>query len=199
MESLEFQKNHRGEDDVALFDFTSLYAAENAARIVERGGKRALMCLVGDSLIEVSSRSTVMFIMYTVSNHVCMLCVVSPTMYIWGADCSTYYVVCTVYVCCVYCVRSSVVCTVYNHVCMLCVLSPTMYVCCVYCLQPCMYVVCTVSNHVCMLCVLSSTMHVCCTPTLHVSSNVYLCLLPPVIYPVFTVSSCICCVNCPQR
>jgi hypothetical protein len=52
MESLEFQKNHRGEDDVALFDFTSLYAAENAARIVERGGKRALMCLVGDSLIE---------------------------------------------------------------------------------------------------------------------------------------------------
>ena len=54
MESLEFEKNHRGEDDVALFDFTSLFAAENAARIIERQGKKLLMCLAGDSLIEVS-------------------------------------------------------------------------------------------------------------------------------------------------
>ena len=54
MESLEFKKNHRGEDDVALFDFTSLFAAENAARIIERQGKKLLMCLAGDSLIEVS-------------------------------------------------------------------------------------------------------------------------------------------------
>ena len=50
---LEFERNHRGENDVALFDFTSLFAAENASRIVERKGKRILMCLAGDSLLEV--------------------------------------------------------------------------------------------------------------------------------------------------
>ena len=43
----------RGEDDVALFDFTSLFASENAARIVERKGRRILLCVAGDSLIEV--------------------------------------------------------------------------------------------------------------------------------------------------
>ena len=49
----EFVINDKGIEDVALFDFTSLFAAENAARIVERKGKRLLMCLVGDSLLEV--------------------------------------------------------------------------------------------------------------------------------------------------
>ena len=39
---------------MALFDFTSLFASENAARIVERKGKSILLCVVGDSLIEVS-------------------------------------------------------------------------------------------------------------------------------------------------
>ena len=50
---MEFEKNHRGENDVALFDFTSLFASENAARIIERKGKRILLCLAGDSLLEV--------------------------------------------------------------------------------------------------------------------------------------------------
>lgn len=49
----EFVINDKGIEDVALFDFTSLFAAEYAARIVERKGKRLLMCLVGDSLLEV--------------------------------------------------------------------------------------------------------------------------------------------------
>ena len=62
MESLEFEKNHRGEDDVAIFDFTSLFAAENAARIIERQGKKLLTCLVGDTLIEVSDLNVVMYI-----------------------------------------------------------------------------------------------------------------------------------------
>ena len=44
---------YRGEDDVALFDFTSLFASENAARIVERKGRRVLLCVAGDSLNEV--------------------------------------------------------------------------------------------------------------------------------------------------
>ena len=52
---VKFEKNHRGENDVALFDFTSLFAAENAARILERKGKRILLCVAGDTLIEVRS------------------------------------------------------------------------------------------------------------------------------------------------
>ena len=51
-----FEKNHRGENDVALFDFTSLFASENAARVVERKGKKILLCLVGDSLLEVCTK-----------------------------------------------------------------------------------------------------------------------------------------------
>ena len=50
---VEFEKNHRGENDVALFDFTSMYAAENASRIIERKGKRILLCIAGDALLQV--------------------------------------------------------------------------------------------------------------------------------------------------
>jgi hypothetical protein len=49
---LNFAKNHYGQPDVAMFDFTSLFQAENASRIVERRGRRLLMTLVGDSLLE---------------------------------------------------------------------------------------------------------------------------------------------------
>ncbi|XP_044734028.1 F-actin-monooxygenase Mical-like isoform X2 [Chrysoperla carnea] len=52
MPNLEFAVNHYGQPDVAMFDFTSMYAAENASRVVERNGYRLLMCLVGDSLLE---------------------------------------------------------------------------------------------------------------------------------------------------
>lgn len=50
---LEFAKNHYGQPDVAMFDFTSLFQAENASRFLERKGKRLLMALIGDSLLEV--------------------------------------------------------------------------------------------------------------------------------------------------
>ena len=50
---LEFAKNHKGEKDIALFDFSTMYISENASRIVERKGKRLLLCVAGDSLIEV--------------------------------------------------------------------------------------------------------------------------------------------------
>lgn len=50
---LEFAVNHYGQSDVAMFDFTSMYAAENASRVIERRGHRLLMTLVGDSLLEV--------------------------------------------------------------------------------------------------------------------------------------------------
>ncbi|XP_023314724.1 F-actin-monooxygenase Mical isoform X3 [Trichogramma pretiosum] len=52
MMDMEFAVNHYGQPDVAMFDFTSMYAAENASRVIERRGHRLLMILVGDSLLE---------------------------------------------------------------------------------------------------------------------------------------------------
>ena len=52
--TLNYALNHHGQPDVAMFDFTSLFQAENSLRIVERNNKRLLMSLVGDSLLEVS-------------------------------------------------------------------------------------------------------------------------------------------------
>ncbi|XP_078000578.1 uncharacterized protein LOC144453173 [Glandiceps talaboti] len=49
---LDFALNHYGLPDVAMFDFTSMFAAENAARVVERNGCQLLVQLVGDSLLE---------------------------------------------------------------------------------------------------------------------------------------------------
>jgi hypothetical protein len=40
---------------VALFDFTSIYQAEYAARAISRQGKDLFVCVAGDSLLEVSS------------------------------------------------------------------------------------------------------------------------------------------------
>lgn len=51
--SLDYAMNHYGQDDVAMFDFTSIFHAENASRVVERNGHKLLLCLVGDSLLEV--------------------------------------------------------------------------------------------------------------------------------------------------
>ena len=51
---LDFALNHHRKEDVAMFDFTSLYAAEHASRIYERDGYRLLSMIVGDSLLEVS-------------------------------------------------------------------------------------------------------------------------------------------------
>ncbi|CAF0758471.1 unnamed protein product [Adineta ricciae] len=50
--TFEFAENHYGTADVQMFDFTSLFHAVNASRIVERNGKQLFMGLVGDSLLE---------------------------------------------------------------------------------------------------------------------------------------------------
>ncbi|XP_053304933.1 F-actin-monooxygenase MICAL2 isoform X2 [Spea bombifrons] len=50
--SLDFAINHYGQPDVAMFDFTSMYASENAALVRERHGHLLLVALVGDSLLE---------------------------------------------------------------------------------------------------------------------------------------------------
>ena len=39
---------------MALFDFTSLFAAEHSSRIIRRHGKTLLLMLAGDSLLEVT-------------------------------------------------------------------------------------------------------------------------------------------------
>ncbi|XP_034392340.1 F-actin-monooxygenase mical1 [Cyclopterus lumpus] len=49
---LQFAKNHAGQPDVAMFDFTCMHRAENASLVRERGGKKLLMGLVGDCLVE---------------------------------------------------------------------------------------------------------------------------------------------------
>ncbi|XP_047437053.1 F-actin-monooxygenase mical2b isoform X5 [Mugil cephalus] len=50
--TLDFAMNHCGQPDVAMFDFTSMYASENAALVRERSGRQLLVALVGDSLLE---------------------------------------------------------------------------------------------------------------------------------------------------
>lgn len=53
--SLDFAINHYGQPDVAMFDFTCMYASENAALVREQNGHQLLVALVGDSLLEVST------------------------------------------------------------------------------------------------------------------------------------------------
>lgn len=60
---LEFALNHHKKPDVAVFDFTSIYAAENSCRVVERKGQSLLVQLVGDGLLEVSLRILINLIM----------------------------------------------------------------------------------------------------------------------------------------
>ncbi|XP_053091767.1 F-actin-monooxygenase mical2b isoform X7 [Pangasianodon hypophthalmus] len=50
--SLDYAMNHYGQPDVAMFDFTCMYASENAALIREKNGHQLLVALVGDSLLE---------------------------------------------------------------------------------------------------------------------------------------------------
>lgn len=56
--TLDFAMNHCGQPDVAMFDFTSMHASENAALVRERFGHQLLVALVGDSLLEVRKDKT---------------------------------------------------------------------------------------------------------------------------------------------
>lgn len=50
--NLEFATNHQAKPDVAMFDFTCMYRSENSALVKERHGRRLLIALVGDCLVE---------------------------------------------------------------------------------------------------------------------------------------------------
>lgn len=50
---VECAVNHHGDKDIALFDFTTMHSSENASRIIERKGKRLLLCVAGDTLLQV--------------------------------------------------------------------------------------------------------------------------------------------------
>lgn len=50
---LQFAQNHALQPDVAMFDFTCMRRADNASLVRERRGKKLLMGLVGDCLVEV--------------------------------------------------------------------------------------------------------------------------------------------------
>uniref|UniRef100_A0A9J8BBA2 F-actin monooxygenase n=1 Tax=Cyprinus carpio carpio TaxID=630221 RepID=A0A9J8BBA2_CYPCA len=50
--TLDYAMNHCGQPDVAMFDFTCMYASESAALVRERFGHSVLVALVGDSLLE---------------------------------------------------------------------------------------------------------------------------------------------------
>ncbi|XP_056909237.1 F-actin-monooxygenase mical2b isoform X8 [Takifugu flavidus] len=50
--SLDYAINHYGQPDVAMFDFTCMYASENATLIREKRGHQLVVALVGDSLLE---------------------------------------------------------------------------------------------------------------------------------------------------
>uniref|UniRef100_A0A673ME83 F-actin monooxygenase n=1 Tax=Sinocyclocheilus rhinocerous TaxID=307959 RepID=A0A673ME83_9TELE len=50
--TLDYAMNHCSQPDVAMFDFTSMYASESAGLVRERFGHSVLVALVGDSLLE---------------------------------------------------------------------------------------------------------------------------------------------------
>lgn len=52
LQNLEFSLDHHGKPDVAIFDFTSMFAAEMSCCATVRNNYRLLQCLVGDSLLE---------------------------------------------------------------------------------------------------------------------------------------------------
>uniref|UniRef100_A0A3P8XNY6 Molecule interacting with CasL protein 1 n=1 Tax=Esox lucius TaxID=8010 RepID=A0A3P8XNY6_ESOLU len=50
--NMTFANNHAGQPDVAMFDFTCMHRSENASLVRERRGKKLLIGLVGDCLVE---------------------------------------------------------------------------------------------------------------------------------------------------
>lgn len=72
--TLDFAMNHCGQPDVAMFDFTNMYASENAALVRERYGHQLLVALVGDSLLEVRKASWEKKLLHNLAVLFCCRC-----------------------------------------------------------------------------------------------------------------------------
>lgn len=68
--TLDFAINHYGQPDVAMFDFTCMYASESAAMVRQRNGHKLLVALVGDSLLEVSGVPIVAHLYLLLLGHI---------------------------------------------------------------------------------------------------------------------------------
>ncbi len=53
MPTREFARNHYDQEDIAIFDFTALFKAEHSCIVRERHGRKLVVALVGDGLLEV--------------------------------------------------------------------------------------------------------------------------------------------------
>ena len=53
MKSREFAVNHHAKPDVALFNFTAFHKAQNSCMGAERHGRKLLLSVIGDALMEV--------------------------------------------------------------------------------------------------------------------------------------------------
>jgi len=71
----DFALNHYQKEDVAMFDFTSLYHSEHAAKIYERRGRRLLALVVGDSLLEVQIKKSLSVLIVDIfQNYINVAC-----------------------------------------------------------------------------------------------------------------------------
>ena len=50
---LTFERNHHGEEDIAMFDFTSMSMANHSCYVKSRDGRTLIQSIVGDTLLEV--------------------------------------------------------------------------------------------------------------------------------------------------
>ena len=54
MPTRDFAKNHHDQDDIEIFDFTSMLTCKFSTLIAERHGHNLIMTMVGDGLVEVN-------------------------------------------------------------------------------------------------------------------------------------------------
>ncbi len=51
--TLEYARNHKGEDDVAIFDFSARHEAKFSCYVKDRRRHKLFLVIVGDTLLEV--------------------------------------------------------------------------------------------------------------------------------------------------
>ena len=64
MPTRDFAKNHHDQDDIEIFDFTSMLTCTFSTLIAERHGHNLVMTMVGDGLVEVNLNKEVDSVIY---------------------------------------------------------------------------------------------------------------------------------------